>query len=351
MTSAWVSIGRLAAEVGFSQNWIRILADDGQIPFTRTPGGHRRFDVDAVRAALKQRADRRGAPVEITPTAVEPAREPGWQGSFALTRLEEHDVWMAMRDDIGLDSATRAGRIFHYAFSEMLNNAIDHSAGTNVAVDVWVNSELLAVRIHDDGVGVFAHLREARGLTDEKDAVTELTKGKVTTMPERHTGEGIFFTSKAVDVFQLAAGRLRWTVDNLRNDQALGQVPPTTGTHVFVQIDARTTRVLREVFAEFTDDGKFTRTRPSVKLLSLGTTFVSRSEARRLLQGTDTFTEIEIDFSGVTDVGQGFVDEVFRVWPAQHPGCRTIPVNMNEAVEFMVNRGLPNPGRPGKPSP
>jgi anti-sigma regulatory factor (Ser/Thr protein kinase) len=344
-----VSIGRLAAEVGFSQNWLRSLAETGQIPSTRTVGGHRRFDVDAVRAALRQRENRRGTAGELTPATVEPAREPDWQRSLSLQGLDEHDVWMALRGDLDLDATSKGGRIFIHAFNEMLNNAIDHSSGDTVNVEVWSDSERLAVRIRDDGVGAFAHLREVRGLADDKEAVAELTKGKVTTMPERHSGEGIFFTSKAADIFQLTAGRLRWTVDNLRGDQALGQVPATTGTTVFVQIAPDTTRILREVFAAFTDEGEFNRTRPSVKLLSLGTTFVSRSEARRILEGMDAFTEIEIDFHGVTDVGQGFVDEVFRVWPAQHLGSRTIPVNMNEAVEFMVQRGLPKPRSPRSP--
>lgn len=342
MPERWVSIGRLADEVGLSQNWLRALADNGQIPCTRTSGGHRRFDVDAVRVALTRRRDRRSGAVQLTPDPVEPARTPDWNGSFALQRLAEDEVWAEVRQELGLGSTSNAERIFAYAFTEMLNNAIDHSRGAEVRVDVWADAERLAARLHDDGVGVFAHLREARGLADEMDAVAELSKGKVTTMPERHTGEGIFFTSKSVDVFQLSAGRLRWTVDNLRGDVALGQVGRTVGTTVFLQIDPATSRVLREVFAAFTDGGRFTRTRPSVKLLSLGTTFVSRSEARRILEGLDAFTEIEMDFQGVSDVGQGFVDEVFRVWPDQHPDSRVVPVNMNEAVEFMVRRGLPH---------
>jgi STAS-like domain of unknown function (DUF4325) len=79
-----------------------------------------------------------------------------------------------------------------------------------------------------------------------------------------------------------------------------------------------------------------------VKLFEIGTVFVSRSEARRLLDGLDRdFDTVEVDFTGVTDVGQGFVDELQRVWPAAHPGKTVTPTNMNEAVEFMIRRGLP----------
>jgi hypothetical protein len=79
-----------------------------------------------------------------------------------------------------------------------------------------------------------------------------------------------------------------------------------------------------------------------VKLFGIGVQFVSRSEAKRLLAGLDQFTDVEVDFAGVESVGQGFVDELFRVWPQSHPATTINPTNMNEAVEFMVTRGLPN---------
>src|SRR5258708_3748341 len=81
----------------------------------------------------------------------------------------------------------------------------------------------------------------------------------------------------------------------------------------------------------------------------------SRSEpsscraARRLLDGLEAdFDTVEVDFTGVTDVGQGFVDELLRVWPAAHPGKTVIPTNTNEAVEFMIQRGLSRIERPNQ---
>jgi hypothetical protein len=102
------------------------------------------------------------------------------------------------------------------------------------------------------------------------------------------------------------------------------------------QIDPQTDRTLPDIFREFTKDHAFVRTRPVVKLFEIGTVFVSRSEARRLLDGLEAdFDTIEVDFTGVNDVGQGFVDELLRVWPAAHPGKTVIPTKMNEAVAFM----------------
>lgn len=338
MSGERVRIGALAKEVDLSVGWLRKLADDGAIPSVRSGSGHRRFDVEAVRDALA----RRQQPVTVaTAATVVPQQHPQWNRSVSLAGLEEHEVWADVVADLQLDRSSLAVRIMTYAFTEMLNNAIDHSEATQAQVSVWSSTERLGFAIRDDGVGVFRRLRTGLRLDDDFTSIQELTKGKRTTAPDKHTGEGIFFSSKAVDLFQLTSAGLRWTVDNIRADVAVGDAPHQPGTLVYAEISPATTRELQQLFQQFTVDFEFVRTRPVVKLFGLGMTFVSRSEARRLLDGLDEFTEVEVDFNGVTDVGQGFVDELLRVWPSSHPGKRVIPVNMSEAVEFMVRRGLP----------
>lgn len=211
------------------------------------------------------------------------------------------------------------------------------SSGTFGAAPI---EDSLTFRVTDDGEGAFAHLRRGLSLADDFESISALTKGKQTTWRERHTGEGIFFTSKALDMFQVSSNGKRWTVDNVRRDQAVGVSEVTRGTDVVGQVDRHTDRSTRDVFQEYSEDLEFVRTRPVVKLFGFGLRFVSRSEARRLLNGLDEFTEIDVDFAGVQDVGQGFVDELLRVWPRGHPGKTINPINMNEAVEFMVRRGL-----------
>ena len=49
---------------------------------------------------------------------------------------------------------------------------------------------------------------------------------------------------------------------------------------------------------------------------------------------------VTLDFEGVAIVGQGFADEVFRVWSRQHPEVLLIPSAMNEPVAFMVERAI-----------
>ncbi len=223
----------------------------------------------------------------------------------------------------------------------MLNNAIDHSGAQTATARLWKQADTLAFEIVDDGCGAFLRLKTGLGLPDEFSAVLALSKGRQTTDPDNHTGEGIFFSSKVLDVFEIHAGGIAWVIDNIRGDMALGRSEVEIGTRVYGQIDAHAERDIGDVFKQFTEEERgFVRTRPSVRLLEVGIRFVSRSEARRFLDGLDDFEEIEIDFAGVERVGQGFVDELLRVWPNKNPGKKIVPVNMNAAVEFMVERGL-----------
>jgi anti-sigma regulatory factor (Ser/Thr protein kinase) len=331
-----VRIADVARELGLSPTRIRQLADAGIIPSTRTQGGHRLFDLATVRAAIARRTLAEG------PSLLAASGEPNWRYELTLLGLAEHEVWHRIREDLQLPIDSEAGRIMAYAFTEMLNNAIDHSGSDTAVISFWISDDQWCFEIKDKGVGALAKLESGLHLDSEFEAVQELSKGKRTTDPAHHTGEGIFFTSKVVDLFRLTSSGVRWTVDNLRHDQALGTAPPMLGTSVQCQVDPHTDRVLADIFREFTQDHAFVRTRPFVKLFEIGTTFVSRSEARRLLDGLEAdFETVEVDFAGVTDVGQGFVDELLRVWPATYPGKMVIPINMNAAVEFMVKRGRP----------
>jgi STAS-like domain of unknown function (DUF4325)/MerR family regulatory protein len=336
-----VRIADVARELGLSPSRIRQLADADVIPSSRTPGGHRLFDLGAVRAAIARRT------LPEDPLTVATEATPAWRYELTLLGLSEDIVWRRVAEDLPLDRESPAGKIMGYAFTEMLNNAIDHSASETATITWWVGADQWSFEVRDYGVGAYPKLREGLHLASDFEAVQELSKGKRTTDRQRHTGDGIFFTSKVVDIFRLTSSGVRWTVDNLRHDAALGVVPASDGTSVVCQIDPQTDRSLAGIFREFSRDHAFVRTRPVVKLFEIGTTFVSRSEARRLLDGLEAdFDTVEVDFAGVTDVGQGFVDELLRVWPTAHPDKTVIPMNMNPAVQFMVERGLSRIQRP-----
>lgn len=325
-----VRIGELAASLDLPIKTLRRLADHGEIPSRRTGGGHRVFDVAEVRAALK---------LDLLAPGIVPDRPPEWIDVSELNDLDEAEVWARAVQSLRIDRATEGARIAGYGFTEILNNAIDHSRGSHAISEVWLDDREIAFRVTDDGEGVFAHLRAGLRLENTLEAAAELTKGKRTTWSERHTGEGIFFTSKAVTEFRVSANGLRLTVDNPREDTALGVSAVVSGSVVEASIALPPPHTLRSVFEKFADeDQKFARSRPVVKLFGSGLTFVSRSEARRLMEGMDAFEDIDLDFAGVDDVGQGFIDEVLRVWPSQHPGVRITPINMNDAVAFMIRR-------------
>ena len=259
---------------------------------------------------------------------------------FPLATSAEDRIWTGhLASHPGVVAlGPRARSLLSYAATEMLNNAIEHSGGRELELRFEVAGSKLILEVLDDGVGIFEHVRKKLKLPLALDAAAELTKGKVTTDPARHSGEGIFFTSKASTRFEAQSGGLRWLVDNDRSDTAILEAPPGKGTRIRVELPRKPARSLKQVFARYTDGSAFTRTEIVVKLFEHGTDFVSRSEARRLLHGLDRFRRVTLDFRGVSGVGQGFADEVFRVWPARHPGIELKPIRMAAPVKFMVRR-------------
>lgn len=326
-------IRAVADMLGLSVSRVRQLADLGRLPHHVSEGGHRYFDLAEVAAVL--------AISDAATQLSEPLGAPVFNREYPREGLAEHLVWQSVATSLAVDVGAESRHILEYSLEEMVNNAVSHSAGSIVRVIAWSTSEWLGFAVSDDGIGALERLRSELGLPDTLSAIQELSKGKRTTMPEEHSGQGIFFTSKALDRFVLVANGWQWTVDTMIGDQTVRQAPHTHGTAVAGLVRRVTTRTMAEVFAEYTRDSQFARTTPRVHLAAYGTTLVSRSEAKLLLEGLDRFSEVDIDFLGVDSVGQGFVDEVFRVWPSRHPAVQVRPINMNEAVRFMVERGLP----------
>jgi hypothetical protein len=52
----------------------------------------------------------------------------------------------------------------------------------------------------------------------------------------------------------------------------------------------------------------------------------------------EKFKQVVLDFEGVSQIGQGFADELFRVFALDHPNVRLVPVNTSEAVAQMIRR-------------
>ncbi|HEX9722006.1 MAG TPA: DUF4325 domain-containing protein [Candidatus Paceibacterota bacterium] len=258
--------------------------------------------------------------------------------------IKEHEVF----DDLVAafpafrTAAENVRSIVHYAFSEMLNNAIEHSHSKNIEVEMESDGGIIRFVVSDFGVGVFRNVMKQRHLKSELEAMQDLLKGKVTTDPKAHTGEGIFFTSKAADRFVLESFGYRMTADNLVPDVFFQEEERINrGTRVTFTIARDSSRHLNKIFEKYQSKPgsyAFDRTEIRVKLFTMGTIYVSRSQARRILVGLEKFKKIVLDFDRVPNVGQAFADEVFRVFQSRHPEISIEATNMNETVRFMVER-------------
>lgn len=230
-------------------------------------------------------------------------------------------------------------RTLAYGFTEMLNNAIEHSRSKAVKIDFVRQPRVISFMIRDYGVGVFRNVQKKFRLKGEVEAINHLLKGKQTTAPQAHSGEGIFFTSKASDVFMIDSFGKRLLVDNINQDVFVKNIKSLKGSRVSFTISPRSRKTLSDIFAEFAGKGfEFSKTKVLVRLGLIDDLFLSRSQARRIIFGLDKFKHIILDFAGVDGIGQSFADEIFRIWQSQHPGIRLVVQNANDNVSFMIKR-------------
>lgn len=240
-----------------------------------------------------------------------------------------------------LNESTRS--IVNFAFTEMLNNAIEHSGSEYITIELYRDGRDVLFTVRDFGVGVFENVKEKYRLATDLEAIQELLKGKATTAPKAHSGEGIFFTSKSADEFLLESFGTRLRVDNKIDDIFVeSREKKLKGTKVTFRINLHSTRHLSEIFQRYYSDPEsfaFDKTVIMVKLYTMGTVYVSRSQARRVLANIEKrFKTVILDFENVPTVGQAFADEIFRVFSARHPEIEIRHINANNNVEFMIKR-------------
>ena len=260
-----------------------------------------------------------------------------------VSKLEEYEAWKEhIRPHLG-DLKNNVLAVCEYGFTEMMNNVIDHSKSDQVLVKLLRTHNTIDIRLQDFGVGVFRKIKEAFALADELEAIKQLVKGKLTTDPTRHSGEGIFFTSRLFDCFTLLSGELYYSHVRQENDWLIEDKQKyCPGTMVRMTISTNATQTLKDVFDKFTtDDGDyaFSKTIVPISLIQYGDeNLVSRSQAKRLLGRIDKFREVYLDFANVSSIGQAFADELFRVFSRQHPEVNLIPLNANQDVSKMIGR-------------
>jgi len=260
-----------------------------------------------------------------------------------LAGLEEDKVWRQHVRPLMDGLPVNVLGICQYGFTEMVNNALDHSGGTTLTIKVKRTYKFVELWIVDDGVGIFAKIQKELDLDDALHAILELSKGKLTTDPIHHTGEGVFFTSRTFDEFAMLSGKLCFT--HLHDkDWLLGDTQELTkGTGIRLRISPKTERTTQQVFDLYTTDldHSFSKTIIPVFLATYGDeNLISRSQAKRLLARFEKFKEIVLDFSKVDTIGQAFADEIFRVFRAQNPAIHLVAMNASEQVQKMIARTM-----------
>lgn len=285
------------------------------------------------------------------------------QSGYKLTSIEKDFVYMCderLDEDMAYyqdvrpllsDISKEASDIWAYGFQEMMNNAIEHSEAEHIRVYLKKDHLYTEICIIDDGVGIFKKIqyylkcewgKEASYL----DVIAELYKGKLTTDPANHSGEGIFFSSKLMSGFAIwSDNSLFYGGYGLEGELVKSHLLSyytklkKIGTMVVLKLENQSTRIMGEVFDKFApvDEG-FVRTRIPIKDVCAYGEPIARSQARRLMYRMEEFKYIEFDFKCVEFMGQGFADEIFRVWQNKYPDIELIVKNTNRNVLGMVKR-------------
>jgi anti-sigma regulatory factor (Ser/Thr protein kinase) len=247
--------------------------------------------------------------------------------------------------------------ICQYGFTEIFNNCIDHSASFYAKVEYHQTYGHIRMQVIDDGIGIFKKIQDQFHLHDPRQALLELSKGRLTSDPKHHTGHGIFFTSRMFDEFTVYSGDLLYNrIRQEDNDWLVeGRDLPENvrGTWVEMTIATNASWTTRDVFDRYQDDPVgFRRTHVPIALGKYpGEQLVSRSQAKRVLARVDRFSEVLLDFQGVQDIGPAFADEIFRVFRNAHPDISIVAARANDRVTRMIDaakeaQAVPIPERP-----
>lgn len=258
-----------------------------------------------------------------------------------LKELDEQTIYEKVIKDRLTDKKENVRNIIHYAFTEMVNNAIDHSGSEELKIRYDETYFDIGIVIWDSGIGIFKKIMLDHNLKNEDEAIFELGKGKLTSDKQRHSGEGIFFTSRAVDSFIIFSGKKVFhSPDSNKDVLEEHRMSDLNGTIVCLDINKESETNLTELFSKYSDEEyNFSKTEIRIKLAEqYSDSLMSRSQAKRILSRIEKFKEVVLDFDEVKIIGQGFADEIFRIFMHEHPNIKVHCINCNSEVKFMIQR-------------
>jgi hypothetical protein len=266
-----------------------------------------------------------------------------WAQGYTLSSdLAEDVIWRSDIAPVLGHQPENVTDIWRYGFTEMFNNAVDHSGGSYLYIEIVRTAINTEVALFDNGIGIFKKIQTALNLLDERHAILELSKGKLTTDPARHTGEGIFFTSRMFDSFDILSGGVYFSHVFGKEEDWISERPKfQNGTAVWLKLNNHNARTTKKIFDRYTsgEDFGFTKTIVPVRLAQYGNDkLISRSQAKRLLSRVELFKTVIFDFSEVESIGQAFADEIFRVFALTHRDIEVVPISTNSQVRRMIER-------------
>ena len=266
--------------------------------------------------------------------------------------LEEDAIFQRDIEHFIENLSPNVQNIWYYAFTEIMNNAIEHSSSDIIRVYVEETALDVFILVVDDGVGIFNNIKNYIAETTGKEitleeAVRELFAGKFTTKSENHSGEGIFFTSRIMDLFFITSGGLFFSHDNYKDvDENISDIAPESkiserGTNVMMRLSQNSTKNLGDLFDIYApvEEG-FIKTEIKMKNFCEHRYPVSRSQARRIVERLNLFQEFTLDFEDISNAGQAFCHEVFVVFQNKYPNIKINYINANDAVGGMITRVL-----------
>ena len=235
-------------------------------------------------------------------------------------------------------------QIWSYCFTEMMNNAIEHSEAKIILCKVETNRLQTKIAIIDNGIGIFRNIRNYLLKTTGEDVpegecAGYLLAGRFTTAKEHHSGEGIFFTSHLLDRFSIHSSGIVFKRDDFSDVQQDFPSEEAGGTGVFMALSNQSPKTAEEVFNRFAnaENGFYKTEIPMAHLFPSGYP-VSRSEARRLYGMIGKFEEVTLDFSNIDMIGQAFAHELFIVLAQKTQGQTIVLKNLPERVAAMILR-------------
>lgn len=265
-------------------------------------------------------------------------------------KLEEDIIYTNDFNKYFQEYANNIKHIWTYCFTEMMNNAIEHSDSNEITCFFIQNYLKTIIVIEDNGVGIFNKIKAYNKEILKKDisieeACSQLFAGKLTTDVSRHSGEGIFFTSRIVDHFVILSSNTIFThnayTENIIEDDEISKIIKIgkKGTAVFMFLNNFSPKNMEEVFSMYSDFEKgFFKTQIPIKMMIENGYPVSRSQARRLYNTFDKFDEIILDFKDIDNIGQAFTHEMFIVFSRNNPNKKIIVDHANDKISDMINR-------------